>query len=315
MIDFRQHDLARDLLFLVLRAVTLQPLGAPTERGDRACALVLARSCAGDGQAAAVALLAASWRARRRDDDLLPRQDQRRAPDDALGFVLLAGCAGERSGQRGAGRGRGYAWDRRGRRRFAAGQAPSRLVLRLTLEIGFLSAAKFFVALARLGGLAFKAVARLALAPSPGVRLLAAAVLLLLRPRVDERPGARLALLGSQSGQDDSGLGRGRRGGFRRRRGGGPGCAGENGLGRLRGDLGRRDGRRRARRRRADRRRLARRQNAALYLLDDDRLAAPVRKALPHRALLNRALQMQRRLQGRGAHGLVAIVRFTHAYS
>ena len=295
--------------------MALEPLGAPTERGDRARALLLARGRAGDGQPAAIALLAAARRARRRHDDLLPRQDQRRAPDDALGFVLLAAArARERSGQRRARHGRGYARDRRGRRGFAAGQAPSRLILRLTLEIGFLGAAKLFVALARLGGLAFKAIARLALAPGPGVRLLAAAVLLLLRPRVDERPGARLALLGGQGGQHHPGLGRGRRGRFRRRGRGRPCRAGENGIGRLRGGLGRSRGRRRTRRH-ADGRRLARRQNATLYLLDDDRLGAPVRKALPHRALLNRALQMQRRLQRRGAHGLVAIVRLTHAYS
>ena len=230
----RQHDLARDLLFLILRAVALQPLGAAAERGDRARALLLARGRAGDGQAAAVALLAAARRARRRHDDLLPRQDQRRAPDDALRFVLLAAArARERSGrQRSAGRGRGYARDRRGRRGFAAGQTPSRLVLRLALEIGFLGAAKLFVALARLGGLAFKAIARLALAPSLGVRLLAAAVLLLPRARVDERPGARLALLGGQGGQHHAGLGRRRSGRLRRRGGGRPRRAGENRLGR-----------------------------------------------------------------------------------
>ena len=225
-------------------------------------------------------------------------------------FLLLAGCArASAPGEGGAGRGQRLARDRRGRRRFAAGQTPSRLVLRLTLEIGFLGAAKLLVALARFGGLAFEAVARLALAPRLGLRLLAAAILLLARPRVEQRPGARLALLGRQGGQHDAGLGRraarrvspARRGPASLRR--------QNGLGRRRRRAAAGPGARGAGAR------LARRQNAALHLLDDDRLAAPVRKALPHRALLNRALQVQRRLRRRGAHRLVAIVRFTHAYS
>jgi hypothetical protein len=79
-----QYDLAGDFLFLILPAVTLQPLGAATERGDRARALLFARGRAGDGKPAAVALLAAARGARRRDDDLLSRQDQRRAPYDLV---------------------------------------------------------------------------------------------------------------------------------------------------------------------------------------------------------------------------------------
>ena len=112
--------------------------------------------------------------------------------------------------------------DRWGRRRFAAGKAAARFLLRLALEIGFLGAAQLLVALARFGGLAFDAVARLALAPSLGVRLLTAAVLLLLGARVDERAGARLALLGGQRGQDDAGLGRRRSAAWRARRAGAP---------------------------------------------------------------------------------------------
>ena len=83
-------------------------------------------------------------------------------------------------------------------------------------------AAKLFIALARFGGLAFEAIARLALAPSPGIRLLAAAIVLLRRTRVDQRPGARFALLGAQGGQDDTGLGGG----------GAVGLAGATGAGR-----------------------------------------------------------------------------------
>ena len=155
----------------------------------------------------------------------------------APGAAGVAGAAAARGARRRrrAVAAAGHARDRRGRRRFAAGKAPSRLVLRLPLEIGFLGAAKLLVALARLGGLAFKAIARLALAPSPGVRLLAAAVLLLLRARVDQRPGARLALLGRQSGQHDAGLGRRRRGGLGGRDRRGPrGGAGRRGRGRRR---------------------------------------------------------------------------------
>ena len=107
-------------------------------------------------------------------------------------------------------------------------------------------------------------------------------------------------------------LGGGRRGGFAGATGAGLAAAARMGFA-AGGGLGRSRGQRRTRR--LARRRLARRQNAALHLLDDDRLAAPVRKALSHRALLDRALQMQRRLRRRGAQRLVAIVRFTHAYS
>ena len=148
-----------------------------------------------------------------------------RAPDAGrpAALILFAdGGAGERSG-RGRRRARlGRARDRRGRRRFAAGKAATRLFLRLPLEIGFLRAAKFFVALARFGGLALEALARLALAPRLGLGLLAAAILLLARARVDQRPGARFALLRGQGGQDDAGLGRRRSGRFGGRGGGWP---------------------------------------------------------------------------------------------
>ena len=239
----RQNDLARDFFLLVLRSVTLQPLRAAAERGDRTRALLLARGRIGDGQAAAVALLAAARRARRRDDDLLSRQDQRGTPgDDPPRFILLAdGGAGERSGRGDPRRGLRRARDRRGRRRFAAGKTPSRLVLGLTLEIGFLSAAKFFVALARFGGLAFDAVARLALAARLGLGLLTAAILFLAHARIEQRAGARFALLGGQGRQHDAGLRRRRSGWFGRRGGGRPRCGGQNRL-RWRGGALRRSG-------------------------------------------------------------------------
>ena len=90
---FRQDDLAGDLLFLILRAVAFQPLRAPAERRDRAGPLLLARSRAGDGQPAAVALLAGARRTRRRNQHLLYRQAQRRTlDDDAPRFFLFGGA-------------------------------------------------------------------------------------------------------------------------------------------------------------------------------------------------------------------------------
>src|SRR6185437_1856461 len=171
---------------------------------------------------------------------------------------------------------------------------------------------------ARLSGFAIKAVARLPLAPGPGLRFLAAAILALLCARVAQRPGARLPLLVRQGRQDEAGLGRRGRGGLRRRSRGGPCRAGrrasENWLGRTWRDLSRGGGRRRLPRARACRR-LSQRQDSPLHLLDDNRLAAPVRKALPNCALLNGTLEMQSRLRRRGADGLVGIARFTHANS
>ena len=145
-------------------------------------------------------------------------------------------------------------------------------------------------------------VARLALATRFGLRFLVATVLLFARARVDERARARFALLFGQRAQHDAGL---RRRDRRRRTVGPQGRRG--GGGRLR---------ERARPAPTSRaRRLAGAEDAALDLLDDDRLAAPVRKALPHGALLDGPLQVQSRLRRRCAQGLVAaVVRFTHAF-
>ena len=311
----RQDDLTRNFFLLLLRAVTFQPLRAPSERGDRTGALLLPRSRAGDGQPAAIALLAGAGRPRRRHDDLLPRrQRERRTPDDPPRFfVFAARGSGERSWQGGAGRGLGRAGDRRRWRGFAAGKASSRFILRLPFEAGFLRAAQLLLALARFRGVAFEAVAGLAFAPGLGVRLLAAAILLLMHARIVERPRARLSLLGRKGGKHDAGLGRRRSGGPCRGDRSGPRGARKRRLrqawrNRRRGGGGRRP-------RPRDRRRLSRRQNPPLYLLDDDRLAAAMREALPYRALLDRALQVQSHLGRRGRHSLIAITRLTHAYS
>ena len=108
---FREHDFSRNFFFLVQRAVALQPLRASTERGDRTHAFFLARSRAGDRQPATVALLAAAWRPRRRHDDLLSRQAQRRAPDEPPRFVLFAARGAGSCSGKGAGRGLGRPGD------------------------------------------------------------------------------------------------------------------------------------------------------------------------------------------------------------
>ena len=195
---FRKHDLARNLLFLVQSPVALQALRAPTERGDRTRTLFLARSRAGDRQPAPVALLGAAGRPGRRHDNLLSGEGERGTLDDPPRFFLFAARDAGRGAGNGCGRGLERPGDRRGRRGFAARKATPRFVLRLPLEIRFLGATKLFLALARFGGLAFEAVARLALAPGSGLRFLAAAILLFVRPRVVQRPGARLALLVGQ---------------------------------------------------------------------------------------------------------------------
>ncbi len=225
-----KHDLARDLLLLVLHPAALEALGAAAERGDRTRALLFGRSRGRDRQAAAVSLLGA------------PRVGR------GVGSITFCGRIGPRGGRlttRGASVGRG-AWRadgsgrrrrrsrrlgcgrrlglrrpaRRGRAAGGAGsprQAAARLLLGLTLEGGFLGATGLLVALARFGGVAFGAFARLALAAHLGLGLLAAAVLFLAGARVEKRPGARFPLLGGQRRQDDAGLGRRRRARTRRR--------------------------------------------------------------------------------------------------
>ena len=115
---FREDDLTRDFLFLVLRAVASQPLRPATESSNRTRAFLLAGGRAGDRQAATVALLAGARRPRRRDDDLLPRrQRERRTPHDDPPLFLCASRggggrgSGERSRQGRAGRSRGNARD------------------------------------------------------------------------------------------------------------------------------------------------------------------------------------------------------------
>ena len=276
----RQHDFARNLLFVVLRAEALEALRAATERGDRAGALLLGRRRVGDRQPAAVALFGAARGTRRGHENLLRDHGSEGGPShDAR--LLFAGLAHDARSGRDARCGR-FARDGRRRRRLAAGQTAARLFLGLALEIGFLRAAQLLLALARLGGLAFGPLTGFALATRLGLGLLTPAVLLLASPRVEQRPGARFALLGGEGRQDDARLG-GRRRGRPRRSGRGWPPRGD-GNGRLGGGSGRSGGGGRG---------LARSQNATLHLLDDDRLAAPVREALSNGALLNRALEVQ----------------------
>src|SRR5271166_2829990 len=102
-----------------------------------------------------------------------------------VGINTFCGMMGERPGGRG---GSARPARLRGRRRgFAARQAPARFFLALPLEVRLLRPPELFLALARLGRFAFGPLARLAIPARLGVRLLAAAVLLLLRTRVLKR--------------------------------------------------------------------------------------------------------------------------------
>ena len=113
---FRQDDLTRDFLFLILRAVASEPLCPATESSNRTGALLLAGSRAGDGQAATVALLASARRTRRRDDDLLPwRQRECWTPNDNPPLFLCA-ARGSSRGSRDRSR-HGYAGRSRGNAR------------------------------------------------------------------------------------------------------------------------------------------------------------------------------------------------------
>ena len=172
------------------------------------------------------------------------------------------------------------------------------------LKVGFLCPAQLLLALARLRRLTFAPLARLALATYFGLAFLTTTVLLLARPRVEERPCSGFALLGGQRRQDDTRLGRRRRG--RLPRGGRRRPPRGDGNGRLGGGSGR-SGRWYCG--------LAWSQDATLHLLDDDRLAAPVRKALPNGALLDRALQMKCRFRRLSACRFVSVARFVHACS
>ena len=174
----------------------------------------------------------------------------------------------------------------RGGAGLAAGEAAASLLLRLALEIGFLCAARFLLALARFGGFALGLFARFAFAALGGLGLLAPAIFFFLGPSVRESAGARLALFVGERLQDDAGLAR--RG---RRARSADGRAARRHYGRRRGrGLGLND--RRWRRGCDDRGCCPLRPVNAALLLNDHHLAAPVRKALTHRSLFHRSLEV-----------------------
>ena len=274
----------------------------------------------GDGQTAAVR--AARRRALGRGVGsmiLAARRGQRRARRRRGDAARAASSPGGRGGAAGAAAGAGAAAAAAtptlrgnvaaaGRGGLAAGEATARLFFGLALELGFLRRGARLPRALRASAASRSARSRASRSRADcGLGLLAAAVLLFARARVGERAGARLALLLGQGAQDDAGLGRrdaARGGGRPGARRDGRGAAGAAAARPRRG--GGRRGRARGR--------LARSDDAALHLLDHHRLAAAVGKALAHRALLDRALQMQRRLRRRGAQSLVAaVVRFAHA--
>ena len=291
-----QDDFAREL-FLGLADVALEPLGAAAEGRDRAGALLLVAGRAGDREAAAALLLGALDGAR---DDHLRRHAG--TANDALGVLVFdrqrPGGRGEarRSRLRENARRRWRGRRRRGKaagrlagrrigqrgRRLAAGQTASCLLLRAALCFRLENAARFLFALARFGGGALLAFARLALFAGLVFDFGALALFDFAFMGARERPGARLALLFGQGSQNDAGRGprrrplRAHRLLLRTRR-----LRRDDRLSRLLRDALARSVRLGS-------------QRAALHLLDDDRLAAPMRKALANDASLDRTLQRQR---------------------
>ena len=129
----RQHDLAADLLLGLGVAVALEPLGAAAERGDRARALVLGRGRGGDGETAALTLVGAARRARRRQQGLHRRRRGQGAADDRLrpggflprGLRARGGGDGRDRARRGGGNlARQRRGGRRARRRRGGGELP-----------------------------------------------------------------------------------------------------------------------------------------------------------------------------------------------
>ena len=316
-----QHDLARDLVLRFLLAVALEALGAAAERRDRTRALLLARGGAGDGETAAVALFGRRGVGRGVGSMILAAGV--RTPGRRTTRRASSSSAAGRAARRGGAARRGRARPRRRRPTLrgnvvagvAAGSPPPRR-RRASSSDWRLKAASWArrVSSSRLRASAASRSARSRASRSRALArlaLLAAAVFLFARPRVEQRPGARLDLLLGEGAQDDAGLGR------RDRRGGGRSARRDDR--RAAAAAARRVAARRlgGDRRGLARRRLARSDDAALHLLDHHRLAAAVGKALAHRALLDRPLQVKRRFRRRiGAQGLVAaVVRFTHASS
>ena len=243
-------------LFLLLHLAAEQPLLTALEGGDGARALFVGSGRGGGNrQPAAIFHRAAARGGRAR------RSGRREAADGAHGRTShRGGFALGANGRAGAGRTRRGGPDGTARRCNAGGvtgQPATRFFLGLAFRLGFARETLFFLALARVGGGALGVLALLAFVARLGVDFRAAAIVLFARFRIDERAGARLALLIGQRAQHDA-----RAGARRRRR---TLC-----LGSRRG-LRRRRRRLRNRGRRAGRlRRLDMSGRAALHLLDHD---------------------------------------------
>ena len=199
-------------LFLLLHLTAEQPLLPALERGDGARALFVGSGGGGGDRQTAAILHRAAARGRR-----ARRLGRRKAADGAhrrtthRGFALGANGGARRGRTR-----RGSPDGRTARRRNAGGvsrQPATRLFLGLALRLGFARETLFFLALARVGGGALCAFALLAFGARLGVDFGAAAIFLFARFRVDQRAGARFALLVGQRAQHDAGAGarRGRR--------------------------------------------------------------------------------------------------------
>ena len=208
-----QDDFARQL-FLGLRCrMALEALDAPAERGDGAHPLLFLGGCAGDGEAAAVLLLAAAGGLRRQHD--LGRQAG--PADDPLGLLLvrLERAARWPASRRPAAAAQASpAVDGAGRRSEGAaggaGSPPAEpafgFLLGSALGFRLLVAARLFLALARFCGFALRLLLRLALGARLGFDFGTPPLFLFAPARFEKGAGAGIALFLGQRAQDDARL-------------------------------------------------------------------------------------------------------------
>ena len=273
---FRDGDFAHELFLLLAVAMTGHALRAPAERGDGAFAHFVGIERGRQREAAALLRGAGARRLRSGCGTRQSAADA--APRRAA--VVVFGFGGQLARDR-AEAGLGFF--------FLAAETLLGDFVGLALGLFVVAAAVFLGALARLGGLALGALDRVALLADFRLFLGDLAFFGLAHLRVAERIRAAVLLFLGERAQKDAGRlrrggrGRGRRRG--RRRGGR--CAARNHADTARG---------RAAIRRGGGRKLGRlgvAPDAALHLLDHDRLGAAVTEALPHHAGFGTRLECQ----------------------
>ena len=291
--QFLDRDRLRDRyfasdFFLRLVAVAGHALHATTERRDRALAHLVGGKCGHDGEPSAALFGASARRLGRR------RRPRGRAPAGRTRSLVIIGFEGRA---------------RAGLRRCRGVGAEALLGDLVGLAFGFLVvlAADFFIEFAGFSRRAFGAIGFFAAAANASLFLGALTLFGFAQPRIGKCVGARVALVVSERAQHDAGGFRpGGRSGRRGRR------YGRRRPGRSAGALWRCTA---VRRGNGFRFHLARTGDAALYLLDHDRLAATVTEALAHHALLNATALQGQRLGWGNAQLLAAIFRrLSHSY-